>query len=353
MTKGSRIAIRIAIAGGAIVLVLLASLAVWLTFPRTPSDTSILKFQGYISLPAGSHSKFLTVLDYMTVNGRNLFVTNVSTGTVYKIALRGSALPSVPDIALFESEPAAHGVIVDPVSDLAFVTRSKANVVDVFDPDSMKLIKHFPVADDPDGIFYDPVDKLVYVASGDAGKGTLIDPATQTVTGTIALGGKPEFAVFDPATKLLYQTLEDANSIVVIDPAKRSIVDRWQLHQCESPTGIAIDEARQQLFIACGHNSVLIVFDIERRQILASLPIGYGPDSVAFDPALQRIYSTGIAGDLSVIQKDETGAFRALDSIHLHVGAHTLAVDPVTHRLFVGYASLFLPPRIAVFTAVH
>jgi hypothetical protein len=42
--------------------------------------------------------------------------------------------------------------------------------------------------------------------------------------------------------------------------------------------------------------------------------------------------------------------YHVVDSIYLHFNAHTLAIDPLTHRLFVGYASLAIPPRLAVFT---
>ena len=42
--------------------------------------------------------------------------------------------------------------------------------------------------------------------------------------------------------------------------------------------------------------------------------------------------------------------YHVVDSIYLHFNAHTLAIDPVTHRLFVGYSSLVVPPRVAVFT---
>ena len=352
MQRRSKIAVRIVLIVAAALLVGIATVTAWLTFPGTPSSARSLRFEGFVSLPVGAGSKIVTVLDYLTVSGTRLFVTNVSTGSVYKIELHKDSLPSVSDVSQFESTAGAHGVVVDPTSHLGFVTRSGSNTVDVFDPEAMKSIKRIPVADDPDGIFYDPIDRIVYAVSGDAGQATLIDPAKQTVVGTISLGGKPEFAVFDPQSKLMYQNLENTNTLVAVDIAKRSIVGRWLLHSCESPTGIAIDRVRRQLFIACGRTSTLAVFDLAKHQIVSSLPIGRGPDSVAFDSVLKRIYSTGLSGELSVIQQDPSGAYHNLDSIHLHFGAHTLAVDPVTHRLFVGYASLFVQPRIAVFSAV-
>ena len=82
----------------------------------------------------------------------------------------------------------------------------------------------------------------------------------------------------------------------------------------------------------------------------ARFPVGGGPDSVAYDAGLHRIYVTGRAGDLCVIMRDSNGAIATLDKIPLHYGAHTLAVDPESHRLYVGYASLVIAPRIAVFS---
>ena len=97
----------------------------------TPGPARSLKFQGYVQLPSRG---WLSVLDYLTVDGRNLFVTSVTSGDVYKIALDSRSPPTAARIATLPGPPAAHGVAVDPASGLAFVTRSGANTVDVFDP---------------------------------------------------------------------------------------------------------------------------------------------------------------------------------------------------------------------------
>ena len=54
--------------------------------------------------------------------------------------------------------------------------------------------------------------------------------------------------------------------------------------------------------------------------------------------------------ELLMVDRDSKGALTTLDSISLHYGAHTLAVDPTSHRVYVAYASLLIPPRIAVFS---
>ncbi len=297
----------------AVVVAVAIAVAAYLIYPGTPSDASSLIFQGFVPLPSAA---LLSVLDYLTVNDHELFVTNESTGDVYRVHIRKDVLPTAADVARLPGEPAAHGVVIDPSSHLAFVTRSDANSVDIFDPATMAAIKRIPVVDDSDAIFYDDFNKLVYVASGDSHLATLIDPATRATLATIPLGGKPEYAALDPSTRLLYQNLHDTDSVVAID---------------------------------VGANDVLAVFDLIEHRVVATVPIGKGPDSVAFDSELHRIYTTGKSGTLVVIQQDEPNQYRILDTVHLHYGAHTLTVDPATHALYVGYAGLVVNPRVAVF----
>lgn len=345
-----KIIVRIAFGCLAAIVLAVGALAATLIFPGKPSAARSLKFEDFVVLPKSTHFEPLTILDYLSVSGHDLFVTNVTNGDVYKIAFRGRDLPTASDIATFHLEPAAHGVAIDPVSRLAYVTHSEANTVDVFDPATMRLSKRIAVADDPDGIFYDSIDRLIYVANGGAKLATLIDPAKQTAVATIPLGGEPEFAVFDVRRKSFYQNLKDRNAIAIVDVANRAVVGRWPVPSCEAPTGIAIDPAGDRLFVVCSGNSKLVVLDVSSRRVIAVISVGGGPDAVAFDSSLHRIYVTGRSGNLSVILQSSPDAYRVLDLIHLHYGAHTLAVDPATHRLFTAYASLLIPPRIAVFS---
>jgi YVTN family beta-propeller protein len=338
--------IKIVLASLGVIAAVAIAIAGYLIYPGTPSSASSLKFQGYVPLPSNG---MLSVLDYLTVNDDKLFVTNESTGDVYRVRLPKDSLPAAADVTKLAGEPAAHGVVIDPSSHLAFVTRSEANTVDIFDPAKMAVIKHIPVADDPDAIFYDESEKLVYVASGDSHVATLIDPSTQTTIATIRLGGAPEYAAFDTSTKLLYQNLHDTSTVVAVDIAKRAVVQGWALQGCEAPTGMAIDEIHRRLFIGCNANSVLAVFDLNEHRVVATVPIGKAPDSVAFDPELHRIYTNGKSGVLTVVQQDDANKYKVLDTVHLHYGAHTLTVDPATHILYVAYAGLVVNPRVAVF----
>jgi DNA-binding beta-propeller fold protein YncE len=331
--------------------IILASVSVsvllYFALPGTPSRSRFVTFDGYIDLPKGGS---LDVLDYLTLRDRTLFVTDESSGAVFKINLDPNTQMARGEVSQLAGTGSAHGVALLSEQSIAFVTRSGKNAVDVFDPANLQALGSIPVAEDADAILYDPSNKLVYVANGDAKLATLIDPDKCKPIGTIPLPGNPEYPALDMKTGLLYQNLTDVNSVAAIDLAQRSVVGQWPLAPCEGPTGMAIDAEQRRLFAVCSRNATLVVFDLERHQIIASVGIGGGPDSVAFDSVYHRIYSAGRSGRLSVVHQDSPDAYHLLEEISTHYGAHTLVLDPVTHRVFVGYASLFNHPRIAVFS---
>jgi DNA-binding beta-propeller fold protein YncE len=342
MSTVLRIVLTLVIAGMGIA----GGIAAYLAYPGTPSRSKSMAFDGFIELPKEG---LLNVLDYLTLSDHTLFVASESSGSVFKVDLDMNRLPASA-VSVQHGTGAAHGVVLLPDMNLAFVTRSESNKVDVFDPRSLVQLASIPVADDADALHYLASSKLLYVANGDPKLATLIDPAKRATVGTITLPGKPEFAAFDSQSGWLYQNLVDTDSLVAIDVEKRVITGQWSLSPCKGPSGMAIDTKQRRLFSVCSKNATLVVFDLDTHRIVASLKIGGGPDSVAFDPTLHRIYSAGIAGELTIIQQDGPDSYRVLDRIHTHYGAHTLAVDPISHKVFVAYASLLVAPRIAVFT---
>ena len=339
-TRKTALAFALTLAGVATVML------GYVIFPGTPSKSKVMVFEGFIELPRRSA---LTILDYLTLNDHALFVTSESSGVLFKIDfdtgdLRGSTVSEMPGTG------AAHGVALVPGLNVAFVTRSEANTVDVFDPKSLRQLASIPVADDAHAILYLSSAKLIYVAHGDANMATLIDPEKRATVGSIPLPGKPEFPAIDSESGLLFQNLEDTNEVAAIDVGKRSVVGQWPLAPCEGPSGMAIDSVKRRLFAVCSENAKLVVFDLEKHRVITSLRIGGGPDSVAFDSGLHRIYTTGKAGEMTVIRQNGPDSYRVLDEIHTHYGAHTLTVDPLSHKVFVAYASLLAHPRIAVFS---
>ncbi len=317
-----------------------------LVYPSSQATARRVKFERFVVLPRHGN---VNLLDYLRLSEGNLFAGGASSGSVFKIPLTSTDARE-SDVTEMTGTPAVHGIEILPSKEVAFVTRSGENTVDMIDPRTLTLIKRIPVARDPDALFFDSPDNLLYVANGHAELATLIDPSGGPV-GTIPLGGKAEFAVYNPKDGLVYQNIEDTHSILALDLKQRAVVGSWTLAKCESARGLTLDEARQRLFAVCGGNAILVVFDIARHRMVVSLKIARWSDSAAYDSSLQRIYCAGGLGTMTVVQQDDADHYRVLENVSTHLGAHTLAVDSKTHEIYVGYAGFFAAPRIAVFSA--
>jgi DNA-binding beta-propeller fold protein YncE len=340
-----RMLLILGITAAAVASIALASLI----YPSAPGRSSSMRFDGFIVLPTRTS---LSVLDYLTFNGRDLFVAGTSVGSLFKVRIDSDGR-SAGNITELTGANGVHGVAIVRSKSIAFFTKSSDSTVGVLDPANLKLVGTIPVADDPDAILYAERANLIYVANGDAKVATLIDPDKRATAGVIQLGGKPEFPAIDPKDGLLYQNLEDTDSVVAIDLMTRSVVGRWPLKPCEGPSGMAIDSANRRLFSVCSGNAMLVVFDLERHRVITAVPIGGKPDSVAFDVQLRRIYTAGVGGKLTVIQQNNPDSYQVLENIATHYGAHTLALDPESHKVYVAYASLLAYPRIAVFSPLR
>jgi DNA-binding beta-propeller fold protein YncE len=305
-----------------------------------------MKFEGFIELPKDG---ILNIFDYMDLSDQTIFVGNVMSGSVVKVQLTNNESGSMATVSEQRGAGSARGIAVIPNEDKAFVTRSGENVVDVFQPSSLNLLKRIPVADDADAILYDPASRMIYLTNGTPKLATLIDPLKLQTIATIPLGAEPEYPVSDVQHGLIYQNFHDTNEVAVVDLKTGSVVGRWPLAPCAGPSGLALDPVQDRLYVLCMGNSKLVVFSIEQHKVIATLPVGGKPDSVALDLGRHRIYTAGIQGVMTVI--DQRGEdYRILDNIYTHPLAHTLIVDPQSHRVYLTYAALLSAPRIAVFS---
>jgi YVTN family beta-propeller protein len=223
-----------------------------------------------------------------------------------------------------------------PERKLGFTSNRGDDTVGIIDLSTNKLLRKIPGGHGPDATIYNSTAKLVCVSNHEGRSITLIDSVSEK-SKTIPLGGLAEYVQADPKSGLIYQNLEDTSECVVIDPKKDAVVARYKTAPGHEPTGLALDSEHSRLFIACS-NEKLIVLDNSTGKVITSLPIGAGVDFAAYDAALQRIYTAnGGSGTMTVIHQDSPDGYTVLQNVPTHRGAHALAVDPETHRIYVTY----------------
>ena len=146
---------------------------------------------------------------------------------------------------------------------------------------------------------------------------------------------EPEYAQADPETGVIYQNLEDTSELVVVDPQVRAVQKRYPLAPGEGPTGLAFDVAHRRLFSTC--SGKLVVLNADTGAIVTVLPIGAGADGADYDAGLRRVYTANGIGSMTVIQQDTADRYRVLENAPTRFGGHALAVDPLTHRIFIAH----------------
>jgi YVTN family beta-propeller protein len=264
----------------------------------------------YLSVDSASHRVFLTRGDHVDVfdAGSRAVVGNVA-GT-----------------------PGVHGVAAAPERDRGFTSNGGNDSVTVFALSSLKELAVVKVGAKPDSIVYDPKTSRVFVANGKDKTLSVIDAATNQVISTIALTGVPETAVVD-GKGMLYVALEDKNAIAVVDTATMKVMRQYDVSAvCDEPAGLAIDAASGRLFAGC-HNRKMAIVDGLTGKVLAAPAIGQGNDATGYDPVRKLAFASNGDGTLTVV--DGNAPYAVLQTITTMPRARTMALDPVSHEVFL------------------
>lgn len=271
-----------------------------------------------------------TRFDLMTVDSdrHRLLAAHSQAGTLTVIDLAAGKLER--EVPVGKSS----GVAVDPQDGKYFVGTTEG--VAVVDRDTLAKTGFIPTPGPADAMVFDPQGDRLYVGHDDDGELWVIDPRHDAVAGRIALPGAPELMAVDPQLHRLYVNIKPTNEVVAIDPGSGKIVARWSSLPTDSPHGLALDQADRRLFIA-GHSRMVSVFALPAGKPVAGVDIGPGHvDQIAFDAVDRRLYCPD-AGRLVIIGIT-ADADSVLGSVAIPPGAHSVAVDPRTHRVWIAYA---------------
>lgn len=215
-----------------------------------------------------------------------------------------------------------------------------SGAVAVVDDTTFRTIARLPAGVFPDGIAYDPDLGRVFV-SDELGKAlTVIDASQNKVIGRIDLGGEVGNVQYDPITKKVYAPVQTRNELAVVDPASMKLEGRFALPGADHPHGLHLAKGSVIAYAACDENDRLLVIDLKARAVIGNLPLGHDPDVLADDPSLRRLYVAGESGMLSAFDISDPPHPRKLGEAFIGDDAHSVAVDPASHRLFLPLRNL-------------
>jgi DNA-binding beta-propeller fold protein YncE len=280
------------------------------------------------TIPVGGEGKW----DYLTFDAatHRLYVSHETRVEVIDTE-KNTVVGAIPNT------PGVHGIALVPELGRGFTSNGLAGTATVFDLKSLAVITTVKVTGDkPDAIIYEPSSRRIFTFNGDSANATAIDAATAKVVGTIALGGGPEFAVADGKGRV-YVNLEAAAMLVAFDAGGLEIKGRWPLAPCQTPTGLGMDREHRRLFVGC-RSKVMAVVDADSGRVITTLPIGGGVDAVAYDPATALAFASNKDGTVTVVHEDSPEKYTLVGNVPTKPGAKTLALDAVTHRIYLSVA---------------
>src|SRR5213596_2433791 len=309
------------------------------TIPPASTADAPLRLVADVPLP-GSASRF----DYQSLESASgrLFISHMGAGQLVVVDGRAGRV-----IGNLDGFPTVTGVLAVPTEHRAYASATGDHAVVVVDDSTLRIVARVPGPRFPDGIAYAPEERRVFVSDESGRRDLVIDAATNTVVAQVELGGEAGNTHYDAGSHCVVVAVQTANQLAIIDPATATIVRRITLDQAvRYPHGVYIDALHRLAFIAGEESGTLGVLDLRTLQLRQVLPIGSDPDVLAFDPVLGRLYVAAESGVVAVFEErggslGQLGWYRAPK-------AHSVAVDPTTHRVYLPLADVSGHPVLRV-----
>lgn len=287
----------------------------------------LLKRVASIELPGPPGKRF----DYLAIDPDDhyLLVAHLGAGLLYVIDLATNKV-----LHIIEDVPGIEGVEYVPELRKVYTSDWHENKIGVIDLRTFEVVKRIPTESKPDGSVYAPPFRKLYVSDEGARAEAVVDVTRDTVVKMLRFDSETGMPQYDPVAQKIYVNLQDQNILAVIDPASDEVVARYPVGECHGNHGMALDPPHHRAFLSCEGNNRMTVFDLDRHEPIASLPLAPGSDVIKFDPGLNRIYAACYSGAISVFEQRDPAHYRKLGDVSVAHAVHSLAVDPDTHRVY-------------------
>src|SRR5437773_3110841 len=309
------------------------------TIPPASTADAPLRLVADVPLP-GNASRF----DYQSLESASgrLFISHMGAGQLVVFDVRAGRV-----IGNLDGFPTVTGVLAVPAEHRAYASATGDHAVVVVDDSTLRIVARVPGPRFPDGIAYAPEERRVFVSDESGERDFVIDATTNTVVAQIELGGEAGNTHYDAGSHCVIVAVQTANQLAIIDPATATIVRRITLDPAvRYPHGFYVEAPHRIAFITGQESGTLGVLDLRTLQLRQVLPVGSDPDVLAFDPALGRLYVAAESGVVAVFEERDgslvqLGWYRAAK-------AHSVAVDPATHRVYLPLADVSGHPVLRV-----
>lgn len=296
--------------------------------PRKMTPPPSVEFVSDVPLP-GRSSRF----DYQDVDERrgHLIIAHMGDDEVLVVRLRdGATVARLPGIRT------VRGVRVAAEANLILATAAATDQLVRIDASSLTEVGRTPTGSRPDGVDYDPVHRVVGVSDQRDGALSLISDAGAGARRQVRLGVETGNVAFDRERRWFWITVvrrSGPDQLVAIEPVTGDVTERLDLPGCAGAHGLRLHPDGRSALVACEEDDLLARVELVPPFSLVTAHTGAGPDVLALDPGLGRLYVATERGDMSVFDVSGPGLV-LVGRVNPGENAHTVAVDSETHRLF-------------------
>ncbi|MGH7440385.1 MAG: YncE family protein [Polyangiaceae bacterium] len=294
-----------------------------------------------VPLP-GHASRF----DYQAVDAasRRLYIAHLGDSSLLAFDLDRQAV--IQEVRGLSS---VHGVAFAPERHLVFATATAEKALASIDDTTFQVLARVPAGEYPNGLAYDPKSGRLLV-SNNSGVGIgVVDVGTEHALPGIDIGGGAGNAQYDPDSGHVLAAVHGHSYLVDIDPVASRVASRIALHGVQTCHGLVLASTLRLAFAAChAPKPSLVVVDLTSRLQTAELPLPDDVDVVAFDPGLQRLYAASEPGTVAVFAVSADRGVSELGRGFAGPNAHSVAVDPATHRVYFPLADVGGRPVLRV-----
>lgn len=293
--------------------------------------------------------------DYESIDAeaRRLYIADMGAGKVLVFDITKNKLAAaldgvrkatgvlvVPELhKLYASAPGS-GILPSLSVGLGMAGLSSGRgTVAVFDTQSLREIAQIPGGVFPDGIAYDPKERRVFVSDELGSAIVAIDADSNKQIARVRTGGQVGNVRYDPMTAKVFAPDQSHNKLIVIDPVRMTIVARHATTGGEHPHGFIVAPRAAIGYVACDGNDRLLTMDLSTGRVLGNAPVAHDPDVLALDPEMNRLYVASESGNLSAFDIHAPASPVPLGETFVGDDAHAVAVDPLTHMLYLALAN--------------
>jgi DNA-binding beta-propeller fold protein YncE len=304
-----------------------------------PAPTPGLSLLREIPLPGPANRFDYQSFDPVT---RRIYMNHMNAGrTVVFDTDSNRVVTEIADL------PRATGVWVVSSHHQVYVSAAGAHEVAIIDDRTLKVTARVGDIRFPDGIAYAPEADKVFVSDESGAADVVIDATSGAKRATIALGGEAGNTHYDSVSHCILVAVQTKNQMVAIDPVTEKIVQRYDLAGSSHPHGFTLDEEARLLFMSSEGNATLQVIDLRTMKVLAQHTVGDTPDVLAWDPEWRRLYVASEGGVLSAFWLDGT-TLKPIGEVRA-AHAHTVSVDPRTHRVYLPLENVDGKPILRIY----